>query len=121
MIGAVIFVVSFLAFLGISLGMPSLPPGYMIFNILNIPAVDYPVLGIPAWLLIVGIVNGVVYGFIIWLVYTIIAAATGKSKKEQTISQTVNVQVGDREAPPGGIGPQPPASAQCNKISPFFT
>jgi len=108
MIGAIIFVVVFLAVLGISLGMPWLPPGYMIFGILNIPAVDYPVLGIPAWLLIIGIVNGVVYGFIIWLIYTVIAAATGRGKKNQQISQTVNVQVGDRQTPPGSVESRPP-------------
>ncbi|MBS7615411.1 hypothetical protein KEJ18_06760 [Candidatus Bathyarchaeota archaeon] len=85
MIGAVIFIVVFLAVLGVSLGMPWLPPGYMIFDVLNIPAVDYPVLGIPAYLLF-SIVNGVVYGFIIWLIYSVVAAATGKGKKDQQIS-----------------------------------
>ncbi|MBS7657079.1 MAG: hypothetical protein QXI71_01995 [Candidatus Bathyarchaeia archaeon] len=107
MIGAVIFIVVFLAVLGVSLGMPWLPPGYMIFDVLNIPAVDYPVLGIPAWLLIIGIVNGVVYGFIIWLIYSVIAAATGKGKKNQQISQTVNVQVGGGQVPPGTYEPRP--------------
>ncbi len=110
MIGAIIFIVSFLAFFGISLGMPSLPPGYMIFDALNIPITDYPILGIPAVLFIIGIVNGVVYGFIIWLVFTVINAATGRNKKNQTISQTVNVQVGDRAAPQGGMAPPPPPS-----------
>ena len=105
--GAIIFIISFLAFFGISIGMPTLPPGHMIFGILNIPMIDYPVLGIPADRFIIGIVNGVVYGFIIWLVFTVINAATGKNKN-QTISQTVNVQVGDRAAPQGGIAPPPP-------------
>jgi hypothetical protein len=108
MIGAIIFIVCFLAFFGITLGMPSLPPGQMIFGLLNIPAVDYPVLGMPAWLFITAIVNGVVYGFVIWLVFTIINAATGRNKKNQTIHQTVNVQVGDRAAPQGGMAPPPP-------------
>jgi hypothetical protein len=97
MIGAIIFVISFLAFLGISLGMPTLPPGNMIFNALNIPITDYPVLGIPAWLLITGIVNGVVYGFIIWLIFTVISAATGKNKKGGAVKQSVTVNVGDKE------------------------
>jgi hypothetical protein len=108
MIGAIIFVISFLAVLGISIGMPWLPPGYMIFDALNIPATDYPVLGIPAWLLIIGIVNGVVYAFIIWLVFTVISAATGRNKKSETISQTVNVHVGNQQAPPGSTVPPPP-------------
>jgi len=58
-IGAVIFVIFFLAFLTVTLGMPTLPPGNMIHDLLNIPVTDYPVLGIPAWLLINAIVNGV--------------------------------------------------------------
>ncbi len=107
MIGAIIFVVVFLGTLLVSFGMPWLPPGYMIFDILNIPVVDYPVLGIPAWLLIIGIVNGVVYGFIIWLIYTVIAAATGRGKKSQQISQTVNVKIGDSQVPSGTFEPRP--------------
>ncbi len=108
MIGAIIFIVSFLAFFGITLGMPTLPPGHMIFGLLNIPAVDYPVLGIPAEVFITAIVNGVVYGFVIWLVFSLINAATGRNKRNQTVSQTVNIQVGDRAAPQGGMAPPSP-------------
>ena len=83
MIGAVIFVIFFLAFLAVTLGMPTLPPGNMIHDLLNIPVTVYPVLGIPAWLLINAIVNGVVYGFIIWLIFSVVSAATGRGKKQQ--------------------------------------
>jgi hypothetical protein len=101
MIGAVIFVIFFLAFLGISLGMPTLPPGNMIFDILKIPIPDYLVLGIPANTLIPAIVNGVVYGFIIWLIFSVVSAATGRNKKKgETISQSVTVHVGDKEKEP---------------------
>ncbi len=100
MIGAVIFVIFFLAFLGISLGI-SLPPGNMIFDILKIPMTDYPVLGIPANTLIPAIVNGVVYGFIIWLIFSVVSAVTGRNKKKgETISQSVTVHVGDKEKEP---------------------
>ena len=91
MIGAVIFVIFFLAFLAVTLGMPTLPPGNMIHDLLNIPVTDYPVLGIPAWLLINAIVNGVVYGFIIWLIYSIVSAATGRGKKEQQVQAPANL------------------------------
>jgi len=90
MIGAVIFVIFFLAFLAVTLGMPTLPPGNMIHDLLNIPMTDYPVLGIPAWLLINAIVNGVVYGFIIWLVFSIASAATGRGKKGQQAQMPAN-------------------------------
>lgn len=102
MIGAVIFVIFFLAFLAITLGMPTLPPGNMIFDILKIPAnIEYPVLGIPANILIPAIVNGVVYGFIIWLIFSVVSAATGRNKKKgETVSQSVTVHVGDKEKEP---------------------
>ena len=83
MIGAVLFVIFFLLFLAVTLGMPTLPPGEMIHELLAIPKVDYPVLGIPAWLLITAIVNGLVYGFIIWLIYSVASLATRSRKKER--------------------------------------
>jgi len=91
MIGAVIFVIFFLAFLAVTLGMPTLPPGNMIHDLLNIPMTDYPVLGIPAWLLINAIVNGVVYGFIIWLIFSIASAATGRGKKQMQAQAPSNL------------------------------
>jgi len=109
MIGAVIFVIFFLAFLGISLGMPTLPPGPMIFSVVNIPRTaleNYPVLGVPASLLIIGIVNGVVYGFIIWLIFSVVSAATGRNKKKGgAVTQSVTVNVGEKaESSHGGGG-----------------
>lgn len=96
MIGAVIFVIGFLAFLAVTLGMPTLPPGNMIHELLNIPVTDYPVLGIPAWLLIAAIVNGVVYGFIIWLVFSLISMATGRRRKVFTCA-VCNLTFGTKE------------------------
>ena len=84
MIGAVIFVIFFVAGLAISLGMPTLPPGNMIHSILNIPETTYPVLGIPAWILITSITNGVVYGFVIWLIFSVVSMATGRREKVYT-------------------------------------
>jgi predicted flap endonuclease-1-like 5' DNA nuclease len=100
MIGAVIFVIFFVVFLAVSLGMPTLPPGSLIHEFLGIPETGYLVLGIEASLLINAIVNGVFYGFIVWLVYSLIALATGRGKKkeEQSIQQTVSVQVQEKAA-----------------------
>ena len=100
MIGAVIFVISFLAFLVITIGIPTLPIGEMLTqDLLKIPKVDNLVLGIPGWILINALINGVVYGFIIWLVFSLISKATGigKKKQSQVVKQTVNVQVPDKE------------------------
>ena len=82
MIGAVIFVIFFLLFLAVTLSFHTLPPGSMFHGLLGIPEITYPVLGIPAWLLINAIVNGIFYGFILWLIFTVVRAAT-KSKGER--------------------------------------
>jgi len=82
MIGAVIFVIFFLLFLVVTIGMPTLPIGDMIQQqILKIPKVDYPVLGIPGWILINAILNGVIYGFIIWLIFSLVNMATKRKQK----------------------------------------
>ncbi len=104
MIGAVIFVIFFLLFLVITIGMPTLPIGDMIQQqILNIPKMEDLVLGIPGWILINAILNGVIYGFIIWLIFSLFSSATGRGKKkeQQTIQQTVNVQVAEKTVKEG--------------------
>ncbi|MGB9135543.1 MAG: hypothetical protein WCC63_08200 [Candidatus Bathyarchaeia archaeon] len=69
--GAIIFVVAFLLFLLITLGYSGLPPGQMICDAAVGAETDYEVLGIPATQLIAAIINGVIYGVIIWLIYTL--------------------------------------------------
>jgi uncharacterized membrane protein len=65
MIGAVVFVISFVLFLLISL-VTALPPGSMIIEqfIPDIMGTGYEGLAM-------GIINGVIYGVIIWLIFTI--------------------------------------------------
>lgn len=65
-------------FLLITLAVPSLPPGGLIYDALNVPETDYLVLGVGATKLIVAIFNGVVYGMIVWLVYSL---TLGRKKK----------------------------------------
>ncbi len=96
MIGAVIFVIFFLGGLAVTLGMPTLPPGNMIHDILNIPVVDDPVLGIPAWLLITAITNGVVYGFVVWLIFSLVNLATKRQPKVYTCG-VCNLTFGTKE------------------------
>lgn len=65
MIGAIIFVISFVLFLLISLVAP-LPPGATIVEqyISDLMQTDYAAL-------VEGIINGVIYGVIIWFVFSI--------------------------------------------------
>ena len=88
--GALVFLVVFVIFVVATLGAYStLPPGWEIYSALNLPPdVDYPVLGIPATDLIVAVFNGVVYGVIVWIIYSIIARVTKREKKEVIIRET---------------------------------
>ena len=71
---AVVFLIAFIVALAITLGDLGLPPGRDLYNALNVPQTNYQVLGIPARTLIISIFNGLVYGFIVWLIYTIVVA-----------------------------------------------
>jgi hypothetical protein len=62
--GAIVFLIVFVLGVLITLGNTSLPPGNIIYGMLNVPSINYPVLGIPATTLIISVFNGVVYGFI---------------------------------------------------------
>ena len=86
--GAIIFVVAFLIFLVVTLAYPELPPGRMIYDAVVGAETDYPVLGISATTLIAAIFNGVVYGVIIWLIYTLAVRAGVFGKEEPKVVQT---------------------------------
>jgi predicted flap endonuclease-1-like 5' DNA nuclease len=82
MIGAVIFVIFFLIFTLVSVFVyPDLPPAAMILGWFGITAATIPQYGI--W--IIGLINGVIYGFIIWLIYSLIRVATRKEKVERAL------------------------------------
>jgi hypothetical protein len=81
--GAIVFLVVFLLFVVITLAYPTLPPGPAIYNMLNVPTTDYPVLGIPATTLVIAIFNGVVYGVIAWIIFSIANMGTKRNKTTQ--------------------------------------
>ena len=81
--GALVFLAVFAIFVIITLGSPTLPPGPSLYGLLNVPTTDYPVLGVPATTLAIAIFNGVVYGIIAWLIYTVADRFTRKSKTEK--------------------------------------
>jgi hypothetical protein len=60
--GAITFIAAFLPFLVITLGYSSLPPGQTIYDAVVGAETDYEVPRVPASLLIVAILNGVIYG-----------------------------------------------------------
>jgi hypothetical protein len=79
--GVLVFLAVFIILLAATLAYNDLPLGKQIYDALNVPTTDYPVLGIQATTLIKAVFNGVVYGIIAWLIYTIVQRAT-KSKTQ---------------------------------------
>ena len=73
MIGALVFIASFLLFTGVSLAV-DLPPGIWVHDwIPEIQQTKYASL-------INGVVNGVVYGVIIWLAFSLVKMAWERKK-----------------------------------------
>src|SRR5512137_810413 len=101
--GALVFLAVFAILVVLTLGNTSIPPGQMIYNAVlpgTEAAAGYLINGVDAITVIIAVFNGVIYGFIAWLIFTIIMAATGKNKK-QNVNQVVNVNV-------NGNNPQTP-------------
>lgn len=74
MIGAVIFVVFLIIFALLSLFVIPIPPAEMILEWLNISLAD-------PWInYTIAILNGVIYGFVFWLIYSIVRVTTRREK-----------------------------------------
>ena len=78
--GAIVFLAVFALFVIITLGYPSLPFGSQLYHAVGGVDVNYPILGVPIATLVPAIFNGVIYGFIVWLIYSIASGAFGKRK-----------------------------------------
>jgi hypothetical protein len=88
--GALVFLVVFVIVIAVSLGgsYSELPPARQIYDALDLPAViDYDILGVNATALIIAVFNGVVWGVVVWLIYSIIARVTKREKKETVIRE----------------------------------
>lgn len=67
--GAIVFVIAFVIFLVATLAYPELPLGNMISDAMGIdPAVEWS--GFLVKTLVSAIINGVIYGVVIWLIFT---------------------------------------------------
>lgn len=70
--GAIVFLIFFFAALLITLAYPVMMPGSSIYAALGFPnPIGYLVLGIEATILITAVFNGVFYGIIAWIAYTV--------------------------------------------------
>ena len=78
--GALVFLVVFAVLLLISLKYPTIPPGKQFYGLLGVQETSYQVHGIAATTLISAVFNGVFYGVIVWLIYSIADWATKRNK-----------------------------------------
>jgi predicted secreted protein len=69
--GAVVFLVVFFIMLLATLAVPNLPIGRQLYGLFGVPESDYPVLGISVTTLVSAVLNGVFYGVIVWLGFTL--------------------------------------------------
>ena len=103
--GAIIFLVVFAIAVVITLGNTAIPPGKAIYDAIlpNTEAASGYLVGgtIDAVTLIISVFNGVIYGFIAWLVFTVVNSIFGKKNKQQNVQQTVNVNLGEKDKQEG--------------------
>jgi hypothetical protein len=67
--GAIVFIIAFIIFLAATLAYTELPPGNAISDSMDIdPTIEWN--GFTVVTLISAIFNGVIYGVIIWLIFT---------------------------------------------------
>lgn len=69
--GVIVFLVVFVILIVVTLGYPDLPLGIQIYDAVGLEHSDYPILGIPATTFGCAIFNGVIYGVIAWLIYSL--------------------------------------------------
>ncbi len=110
--GAIVFLVVFAIAVVITLGNTAIPPGKAIYDAVlpNTEAASGYLVGgtVDAVTVIISVFNGVIYGFIAWVIYTVVVAVVGKKKeKPQNIQQVVNVNIDDKK----DTSPPPPSQS----------
>jgi hypothetical protein len=103
--GAIVFLIVFAILVVATLGNTSIPPGQAIYNAV-LPGTEaasgYLVGGqVDAITAIIAVFNGVIYGFIAWLIFTIVMMFTKKEKKNNVnVNVTLNNTGNDPNSPP---------------------
>lgn len=102
--GALVFLLVFALLVVLTIVNVAIPPGQAIYNVVlpgTEAAASYLIAGISSVTVIISVFNGVIYGVIAWVVFTVLMMATRKEKKQQV---NVNVNVNNANPPP----PPPP-------------
>ena len=101
--GALVFLAVFAIVLIATLAYTSIPPGKSLYQAV-LPNTEqytstYAIAGTNAFALIIAVFNGVIYGFIAWLIFTL--ATMGKKKdKNQNVVVNINNQTTSPSPPP---------------------
>lgn len=102
--GAIVFLVVFAIVLLATLAYISIPPGKAIYTA-ALPNTEqytstYAIAGTNAFALIIAVFNGVIYGFVAWLIFTIATWGSRKDKNKQNVVVNVNNQTTSSPPPP---------------------
>ena len=99
--GALVFLAVFAIVVIITLGNTNIPPGKLIYDkvLPNTEAASGYLIGgtVDAVTAIIAVFNGVIYGFIAWLIFTL---ATMGSKKDKNQNVVVNINNQTTTSPP---------------------
>jgi hypothetical protein len=105
--GAIVFLVVFAIVVVITLGNTNIPPGKLIYDSVlpNTEAASGYLVGgkVDAVTAIIAVFNGVIYGFIAWLIFTLVMMGRKKDKNQ-------NVVVNINNQPTPSSTPPPPQS-----------
>jgi hypothetical protein len=93
--GAIVFLVVFVIVVVITLGNTAIPPGIYLYNMFlpNTEAASgYFIAGssINAVTAIIAVINGVIYAFIAWLIFTLVTMGRKKDKNNQNVVVNIN-------------------------------
>jgi hypothetical protein len=93
--GAIVFLVVFAIVVVITLGNTAIPPGIYLYNMFlpNTEAASgYFIAGssINAVTAIIAVINGVIYAFIAWLIFTLVTMGRKKDKNNQNVVVNIN-------------------------------
>ena len=101
--GALVFLAVFAIVVVITLGNTNIPPGKLIYDAVlpNTEAASGYLTGgsIDAVTAIISVFNGVIYGFIAWLIFTL-ATMGNKKDKNQNVIVNINNQTTSTPPPP---------------------
>lgn len=102
--GAIVFLVVFAIVVVITLGNTNIPPGKLIYDSVlpNTEAASGYLIGgtVNAVTAIIAVFNGVIYGFIAWLIFTLVTMGSRKNKNQQHVAVNVNNNTTSPPPPP---------------------